>query len=146
MSLDFLTVTEYCNKKAAIRHCLRSEESHDLYPMILEGLSKKSEKWFLKGITTLRELQFCYFDNNFGLSTIPFALIMNKEQIRYFTRLLDSILSETTGSLVKKRKLKTLMHKHCDFCRVSDLPSHPKLMKKHILKKRKVIINKIIIH
>lgn len=102
MSLDFLTVTEYCNKRAAIRHYLRSEESHDLYPRILEELTKKSEKWFLKGIRILRELQrwmewfiqSCYSDNNFGLSTIPVTLIINKEAVKYFieTGLLDSIL------------------------------------------------------
>lgn len=115
MSLDFLTGTEYCNKRAAIRHYLRPEESHDLYPRILEELTK-SEKWFLKGNRTLRELQrwmawftqSCYCDNNFGLRIIPVTFIMNKEAVRYFieTRLLDSILLETTGSFGKQKRKK----------------------------------------
>ena len=116
MSSDFLTVTEYRNKREAIRRYLRSEESHDLYSRILEELAKKSEKWcwFLKGIRTLRKLQrwmgwsiwSCKFDNNFRLSTIPATLIMNKEAVRWFieTGLLDSILlKEITGSFGKER-------------------------------------------
>lgn len=116
MSLDFLTGTEYCNKRAAIRHYLRSEESHDLHPRILEELTKKSEKWFLKGIRTLRELQrwmgwftqSCYWDNNFGLRTIPVTLIINKKAVSYFieTGLLDSIFLGTTGSFGKQKRKK----------------------------------------
>lgn len=153
MSLDFLTVTEYCNKRAAIRHYLRSEESHDLYPMILEELTKKSEKSFLKGIRTLRELQrrkqwftqFCYFHNDFALSAIPVTLIMNKEAVRYFieNRLLDSILLETAGSFVLKTRWCT-----STVISVGFLTCHHHIPNywRNTYKEGKVIINKIIIH
>lgn len=63
---------------------------------------------------------------------------MNKEGVRYFTetQLLDSLLLETTGSFRMKKKIKPVTHKHCDFCRASNLPSHHKLMKKHIYRKK----------
>jgi len=53
MSSDFSTVTEHCNKRVAIRHYLRSEESHDLYPRILEELRSLRSDVFLKVITTI---------------------------------------------------------------------------------------------
>lgn len=120
MSSDFLTVTEYCNKRVAIRHYLRSEESHDLYPRILEEPAKKSDKWcwFLKGIRTLGKLQrymgwsiwSCKFDNNFRLSTIPATLIMNKEAVRWLieTGLLDSILLKRLQVHLEKRGKKSI--------------------------------------
>lgn len=63
---------------------------------------------------------------------------MNKEAVRWLieTGLLDFILLKRLQVHLEKRGKKASMQKHCDFCRVSDLLSHPKLMKKHLYRNK----------